>query len=179
MIYIIWREEGKGWTDAVTTTTRRQKPIRGGGGSRWRQEEKFVAWQPVSAGFRVGGERERRGARPADTGIDYEERPHPLPPFAAALRGWPATAATHAASREKSCAVVVPESLRLCPGSKDQFQALLEEDFQFYQLMILLRGCLDDTSSWNFLILLSVNGIIVKYCLLNYLLIYSLEKLMC
>lgn len=98
MIHIIWREEGRtGWTDTVTTTTRRQKPIRGGGGARWRQEEKFVAWQPVSAGFRVGGERERRGARPADTGIDYEERPHPspLPPFATALRGWPATAATH------------------------------------------------------------------------------------
>lgn len=103
-----------------------------------------MAWQPVSAGFRVGGERERRGARPADTGIDYVERPHPLPPFAAALRGWPATAATHAASREKSCAVVVPESSRPCPGSKDQF---LDEDFQFYQSMTLLRGCLSDTCS--------------------------------
>lgn len=131
----------------------------------------------VAAGVcRISRGRRERTARPADTGIDYEERPHPLPPFAAALRGWPATA-THAASREKSCAVVVPESLRLCPGSKDQFQAFLDEDFQFYQLMTLLRDCSDDTSSWNFLILLSVNGIMVKYCLLNYLLIYSLEKL--
>lgn len=101
---------GKKRVEAVTGTTRRQKPITGAAvgddkkknswrGSRCLQDFAWVA-------------RERWRARPADTGIDYEQRPHPLPP-SAALKGWPTAAATHAASREKSCAVVVSESLRL------------------------------------------------------------------
>lgn len=51
----------------------------------------------------------------------------------------------HTPHRERNPAQ--SSSLNLCPGSKDQFRAFLDEDFQFYQSMTLLRGCLSDTCS--------------------------------
>lgn len=44
-----------------------------------------MAWQPVSAGFRVGGERTAERGQPTPVLIT-SKRPHPLPP-SAALKG--------------------------------------------------------------------------------------------
>lgn len=99
--------------DDVKGTTRRQKPIREAVAATVGDDKEKNSWRGsrclqdfawVARERRSEASRHRYWLRARDRTLCHP----PLP-----SRGWPTATATHAASREKSCAVVVPESLCL------------------------------------------------------------------